>query len=45
MANIERGTGRPFGEWVDIVRASGLEKHGQMVDELIGWMREAYDRA
>lgn len=31
MANIERGTGRPFGEWVDIVRASGLEKHGQMV--------------
>lgn len=31
MANIERSTGRGFGEWVALVRASGLQKHGDMV--------------
>lgn len=31
VANIERGTGRPLAEWIEIVRASGLEKHGQMI--------------
>ena len=31
MANIEAATGRSFAEWIDIVRASGIEKHAQAV--------------
>jgi hypothetical protein len=31
MANIERSTGRSFDEWVALARASGLEKHGEVV--------------
>ena len=31
VANIERSTGRTLAEWIEIVRASGLEKHGQQV--------------
>lgn len=31
IANIERSTGRSLSEWIAIVRASGLEKHGQAV--------------
>lgn len=31
IANIERSTGRSMAEWAEIVRASGLEKHGQAV--------------
>lgn len=30
-ANIERTTGRSIAEWIEVVRASGLEKHGQQV--------------
>lgn len=29
--NIEARTGRPFADWVALLRARGLEKHGQMV--------------
>lgn len=31
IANIERSTGRSLAEWIDVVRASGLEKHGEQV--------------
>ena len=31
IANIERSTGRSLTEWIGIIRASGLEKHGQQV--------------
>ena len=31
VANIERSTGRSLADWIEIVRASGLEKHGQQV--------------
>ena len=31
IANIERSTGRTLAEWIEIVRASGLEKHGEQV--------------
>ncbi len=31
VANIEKTTGRTIAEWIEIVRASGLEKHGQAV--------------
>jgi predicted transport protein len=34
IANIERSTGRSLGEWIEIVRASGLDKHGQQVSML-----------
>jgi predicted transport protein len=34
IANIERSTGRSLAEWIEIVRASGLEKHGQAVAHL-----------
>ena len=29
IANIERTTGRSLADWMEIVRASGLEKHSQ----------------
>lgn len=31
VANIERSTGRSLADWIEIVRASGLDKHGQQV--------------
>jgi len=31
VANIEKSTGKSLAEWIEIVRASGLEKHGQAV--------------
>ena len=31
VANIEKTTGRTIAEWIEIVRASGIEKHGQAV--------------
>jgi hypothetical protein len=31
LANIEASTGRSVAEWIEIVRASGLEKHGEAV--------------
>ncbi|HEY6607954.1 MAG TPA: DUF4287 domain-containing protein [Candidatus Limnocylindria bacterium] len=31
VANIEKTSGKSLAEWIDIVRASGLEKHGQAV--------------
>ena len=31
VANIERSTGRSLTDWIEIVRASGLEKHGEQV--------------
>jgi predicted transport protein len=31
IANIERSTGRSLAEWVVLIRASGLGKHGEMV--------------
>jgi predicted transport protein len=31
IANIEKSTGKTLAEWIDIVRASGIEKHGQAV--------------
>ncbi len=31
IANIERSTGRSMDEWAEIVKASGLQKHGQAV--------------
>ena len=34
IANIERSTGRSLAEWVALVRASGLQKHGEMVSML-----------
>lgn len=34
IANIERSTGRSFNDWVAIVHAFGIEKHGQAVAKL-----------
>jgi predicted transport protein len=31
IANIERASGRSLAEWIEIVRASGIEKHGEAV--------------
>jgi len=31
IANMPEKTGKPLGDWVAIVKASGLEKHGEMV--------------
>jgi hypothetical protein len=31
VANIERSTGKSLAEWIEVVRASGLDKHGQQV--------------
>jgi predicted transport protein len=31
IANIEASTGRSLADWIEIVRASGLEKHAQAV--------------
>jgi predicted transport protein len=34
IANIESSTGRSLAEWIEIVRASGIEKHAQGVARL-----------
>lgn len=34
LRNIETATGRSIDEWVALLRASGLEKHGQLVAHL-----------
>ncbi len=34
MASIEEKYGNPFSYWVDLVRATGLEKHGEMMKVL-----------
>lgn len=34
IANIERTTGRSLDEWVALIRASGLQKHGEVVSML-----------
>ncbi len=31
IANIERSTGRSLADWIQVVRTSGLEKHGEAV--------------
>jgi predicted transport protein len=31
IANIERSTGRSIAEWIEVVRSSGLAKHGEAV--------------
>ncbi len=31
IANLEKSTGRSLAEWMEIVRASGIEKHAQAV--------------
>ncbi len=31
IANLETKTGKPLADWIVITRASGLEKHGQIV--------------
>lgn len=34
IANIEEKYGKPFKYWVELLRKSGLEKHGQMINLL-----------
>ena len=34
IANLQEKTGKALPEWLDIVRASGLEKHGEIVKHL-----------
>lgn len=34
IKNLEEKTGRPMDEWVALLRASGLKKHGEMVSLL-----------
>ncbi len=31
LANIPEKTGKPLAEWIDLIRQSGLEKHGEMM--------------
>ena len=31
IANLEKNTGKTLEEWIKIVKASGLEKHGEMI--------------
>lgn len=31
IANLEKNTGKPLAEWVAVVHASGLSKHGEVV--------------
>ena len=38
LRNIETSTGRSIGEWVDLIRASGLAKHG----EIVAWLKNEY---
>ncbi len=34
IANIEKATGRTLAGWLELIRGSGLEKHGQIVSML-----------
>jgi hypothetical protein len=34
LRNLEEKTGRSSGEWVKVVKATGLEKHGEMIKML-----------
>jgi len=34
IQNIEEKYGKPFNYWIDLLRKSGLEKHGQMLNLL-----------
>ncbi len=36
--NVELGTGRAFDSWVELARASGPEKHG----ELVAWLKSQH---
>ena len=36
--NVELRTGRAFDSWVDLARASGPEKHG----ELVAWLKSQH---
>jgi hypothetical protein len=38
IRNIETGTGRSMDEWVGLVNASGLQKHG----EIVAWLKSEY---
>lgn len=38
VANIERATGRSLAEWVAIINATGLDKHGQVV----AWLKSEH---
>ncbi len=31
IRNLEEKTGRPFSHWVELVKSSGLEKHGEII--------------
>ena len=39
IKNLEEKTGKKFSEWIDIVKKSGLEKHG----EIVSMLKEKYD--
>lgn len=34
IKNLEQKTGKPFSHWIDVVRKSGLVKHGEIVKML-----------
>jgi hypothetical protein len=36
--SIEKQYGRPIAEWKSLIRASELERHG----ELVGWLKSEY---
>lgn len=36
--SIEKTYGRPVGEWLELVRQSPLERHG----ELVGWLKSEH---
>jgi hypothetical protein len=38
MANIEKATGRSLAEWITVIEASGLEKHGQ----ILAWLKSEH---
>jgi Domain of unknown function (DUF4287)/Domain of unknown function (DUF5655) len=38
IRNIEAQYGRPIGEWVDLVRASGRTRHG----EIVSWLKSEH---
>lgn len=34
VKNLEEKTGKPFSHWIDVVKRSGLEKHGEIIKML-----------
>lgn len=34
IANLEEKTGKPFSHWIEVVKRSGLEKHGEIIKML-----------